>query len=130
MAIIPIMPPGGFGLIYRNIMEAKSRGSSRNMATPSTYYWFYLKVRNRGPWDYKQRNRAWADFGNFNYGATGYTAGIPAEILLMGAGFAQSRAGTSKPEWGDWHGQSPHGDDPLDQRWIIQGIDYVTQHGY
>nr|WP_241506156.1 hypothetical protein [Chimaeribacter arupi] len=30
-------------------------------------------------------------------------AGIPEDILLMGAGFAQSWAGTSQPEkWGYW----------------------------
>jgi hypothetical protein len=43
------------------------------------------------------------DFGNFNYGATGYVSGIPPAILLKGAGFAQSRAGTSNvEEWGHW----------------------------
>ncbi len=130
MAIIPIMPPGGLDIIRKNILESKARGMPKDMAIPRNYYWFYMKVRNRGPWDYKQKNRAWADFGNFNFGATGYVAGIPEEILLMGAGFAQNHAGTSKPEWGVWYGPSPHGDDPNDQRWIRQGIDYAKQHGY
>lgn len=102
----------------------------RNTATPSVYYWFYKMVKNRAPWDYKQYNRAWANFGNFDYGATGTAAGIPAEILLMGGGFAQSRAGTSKAEWGHWYEKSPYGDDPKDQYWIKQGIDYAKQHGY
>lgn len=26
------------------------------MATPLTYTWFYERVRNGGPWDYKQQN--------------------------------------------------------------------------
>ncbi|WP_411704285.1 polymorphic toxin type 44 domain-containing protein [Edaphovirga cremea] len=130
MAIIPIMPAGGFSTLRKNIMEAKMRGMCKGMATPTTYYWFYQRVRNRGPWDYKQKNRSWADFGNFNFGATGYVAGIPPEILLMGAGFAQSMSGTSRPSWGHWYGKLPHGDDPIDQKWIKQGIDYARQHGY
>ncbi|WP_164055861.1 polymorphic toxin type 44 domain-containing protein, partial [Serratia marcescens] len=85
---------------------------------------------NKTPWDYKQQNRALANFGNFNYGATGTAAGIPAEILLMGAGFAQSRAGTSRSEWSHWYQRPPYGDDPQDQYWIKQGIDYANRHGY
>ena len=131
MAIIPIMPPSGFSLLRKNIMEAKALGMSKGMATPTTYYWFYNKVRNGGPWDYKQKNRLWADFGNFNYGATGYVSGIPPAILLKGAGFAQSRAGTSNvEEWGHWWKTPPYEDDPEDQKWIKQGIDYAIQHGY
>ena len=130
MAIIPIMPNAGFSLLNKNIMEAKARGMSKGMATPATYSWFYQKVRNRGPWDYKQQNRKLSDFGNFNYGATGYVAGIPPDILLMGGGFAQSMAGNSREEWSNWYGVAPYGDDPVDQRWIKQGIDYAKQHGY
>ncbi|WP_249032654.1 polymorphic toxin type 44 domain-containing protein [Tenebrionicola larvae] len=100
------------------------------MATPSTYYWFYQKVRNRGPWDYKQFDPYWANFGNFNFGATGTAAGIPANILLMGAGFAQSRAGTSNPLWGNWYDKPPYGDDPTDQRFIREGIIYAQHQGY
>jgi hypothetical protein len=54
------------------------------MATASTYYWFYQKVRNHGPWDYKAYDPYWAAFGNFNFGAAGTAAGIPATTLLMG----------------------------------------------
>lgn len=98
MASVPMSGPGS-NVISDNMREARRNGVSRNMATASTYYWFYQKVRNHGPWDYKQENQNWAQFGNFNYGAAGTAAGIPKEILLMGAGWAQSRAGTSKPEW-------------------------------
>ncbi|WP_458575211.1 polymorphic toxin type 44 domain-containing protein [Phytobacter sp. MRY16-398] len=95
-----------------------------------TYYWFYQKVRNKGPWDYKQFDPYWAAFGNFNFGAAGYAAGIPAEILLMGAGWAQSRARTSRPEWGTWYKDAPYRDDPQDQYWIKEGIKYAIENGY
>lgn len=129
MASVPMSGPGS-NVISDNMREARRNGVSRNMATASTYYWFYQKVRNHGPWDYKQENQNWAQFGNFNYGAAGTAAGIPKEILLMGAGWAQSRAGTSKPEWGKWHEKPPYGDDPTDQRAIQEGIKYAIQSGY
>lgn len=130
MAIIPLLPEEGFALIHRNMREARNQGLPGNMALPQTYYWFYQQVRNKGPWDYKQRAGNLANFGNFNYGATGFAAGIPEEILYMGAGFAQERAKTSKPHWGAWYGKFHYGDDPHDQFWIKQGIDYARQHGY
>lgn len=52
MASVPIGP--GALIIQNNMREARCNGMSRGMATPATYYWFYQKVRNRGPWDYKQ----------------------------------------------------------------------------
>ncbi|MFE8116922.1 polymorphic toxin type 44 domain-containing protein [Brenneria goodwinii] len=130
MAVIPLMPSGGFPLLHQNMREARRNGMPRGMATPQTYYWFYQRVRNGGPWDYKQQDRAWANFGNFNYGASGTAAGIPPNILFMGAGWAQSRAGTSQPAWGLWYQKPPYGDDPRDQFWIQQGIDYANKHGY
>lgn len=130
MATPPLTGPGP-QVIRDNMAEARRHRSGRNMALPQTYYWFYQKVRNHGPWDYKQKNRLWANFGNFNYGATGTVAGIPEDILLMGAGFAQSWAGTSKPaKWGHWYGKPPYGDDPDDQRAIREGIEYAHQCGF
>lgn len=110
--------------------EARVNGQSRGMALPQTYYWFYQKVRSHGPWDYKQKSPALQNFGNFNYGAAGFAAGIPEDTLYMGAGLAQGQAGTSRPTWGAWYGKPPYGDDPRDQYWIKQGIDYARQHGY
>lgn len=52
MASVPTPGPGSI-VIANNMREAREHGMSRNMATPSTYYWFYQKVRNGGPWDYK-----------------------------------------------------------------------------
>lgn len=100
------------------------------MATASTYYWFYQMVRNRGRWDYKQFDLYFANFGNFNFGAAGTAAGIPENILLMGAGWAQSHAGTSKPEWGYWYQKPPYGNNPSDQFYIREGIAYARQNGY
>lgn len=113
MSAIPIAGPG-IGIVRNNMKDAHNHGEPRDMALPLTYYWFYQKVRKKGPWDYKQFDPYWAAFGNFNFGATGYAAGIPAEILLMGAGWAQSRARTSRPEWGTWYKDAPYGDDPQD----------------
>lgn len=129
MASVPTPGPGSI-VIANNMREARRNGMARNMATPSTYYWFYQQVRNGGPWDYKKFDPYFAAFDNFNFGAAGTAAGIPEKILLMGAGWAQGRAGTSKPEWGKWHEKPPYGDDPTDQRNIKEGIAYAIQNGY
>jgi len=129
MASIPLVGPGP-QIIRNNMAEARQHSYGRNMAPPQTYIWFYQKVRNKGPWDYKQFNPYWAEFGNFNYGATGTAAGIPENILLMGAGAAQLRAKTSDPQWGyPWQGP-PYGDDPKDQAAIREGIAYARQCGF
>lgn len=129
MPLPPLVGPGSL-ILTLNMKEARQKGMPRNMATPLTYYWFYQKVRNRGPWDYKQFDPYWQEFGNFNYGSAGTAAGIPENILLMGAGFAQSHAGTSRAEWGYWFQKPPYGDDPADQQAIREGIKYAIQHGY
>ena len=92
MAVISLLPNEGRRLIHKNMREARINGMSRDMALAQTYYWFYQKARNHGPWDYKQQDIKLADFGSFNYGAAGFAAGIPEKTLYMGAGFAQSRA--------------------------------------
>ncbi len=97
---------------------------------PFDYYWFKEQVRNKGPWDYKQKDGEYENFGNYNYGATGYAAGVPENILLRAAGWAQKRAGTSKKQWGEYWFQEPYGDDPLDQHWIKKGIEHAKKAGY
>lgn len=130
MASIPLTGPGRH-IVWNNMAEARTHSYGRNMAPAQTYYWFYQKVRNGGPWDYKQKNRAWAEFGNFNYGATGTAAGIPENILLIAAGAAQLAANTSNTEkWGYFWQGPPYGDDPEDQRAIREGIRYARQHGF
>jgi hypothetical protein len=76
--------------------------------------WFYNQVRNGGEWDYKQQNKSLADFGNFNYGATGAALGIPDDVLYGMADFAAQRNGT------DVNGK----DDLIDTEMIQAGIDY------
>ncbi|MDR2871540.1 MAG: type VI secretion system tip protein VgrG [Xanthomonadaceae bacterium] len=113
---VPEMPPGVD--LEENIAQAKDMN-----------IWdFYQSVRNKGPWDYKQQGSQYEDFGNFNFGMTGAAMGIPDDILLRGAGWAQSRAGTSNDEYGNWYDPpwagSSYGDDPADQEMIRQGIEY------
>ena len=88
MACIPIYPPRGLEILREHIRLARARHGVQDMATPLTYTWFYERVRNGGTWDYKQQKRAYADFGNFHYGAVGYAACIPEKILLIAAGAA------------------------------------------
>ena len=75
--------PPGVDIIKNMMMARLHKGPSA-----LTLHWFYHQVRLRGPWDYKNTiNKCYENFGNFNYGATGTAAGIPAEILLRAAGW-------------------------------------------
>lgn len=53
MACIPIYPPRGLEILREHIRLARARHEVQNMAAPLTYTWFYERVRNGGPWDYK-----------------------------------------------------------------------------
>jgi hypothetical protein len=48
MSAIPIAGPG-IGIVRNNMKDAHNHGEPRDMALPLTYYWFYQKVRNKGP---------------------------------------------------------------------------------
>jgi len=110
-----------------------------NMAEAAKHWspvWFYNQVKNKGPWDYKQRGSQYQDFGNFNFGACGkaHGFGFADRTLLREAGRAQQAAGTSKPGWGEpgwrlnpWGGSGSYGDDPNDRNWIRRGIEYYHQ---
>jgi len=112
-------------LAQKNAAEAASRRWN-----PLNLFWFRSQVKNKGPWDYKQFNRGYQDFGNYNYGRTGAAMGLVTGFLLGQAGRAQQAAGTSKPEWGspgflgigDLGGTGSYGDDPRDQEMIKRGI--------
>lgn len=116
-------------------VDANIREAARHKGD---WLWFYRQVRNKGPWDYKQRGRQFADFGNFNYGAVGTAAGFPENVLLRMAGWAQGRSGNVDPAWGSAPtmlealagrgGKPPFGDDPADQEWIMRGIEYFRSH--
>jgi RHS repeat-associated protein len=92
-------------------------------------HWFKRQVQNSGPWDYKQRGSQYQDFGNFNYGATGYAYGyglvFPETVLRRMAGWAQVKSGTSRPEYHTPLGRYPYGDDPADQQQIENGMQYA-----
>jgi RHS repeat-associated protein len=92
------------------------------------FIWLYNQVKNRAPWDYKQRDKSLVDFGNFHFGVVGSALGLSEEVLLRGAGWGQSRAGTSNPAYGKFWWKPPYGDDPRDQHMIRLGIRYYKQH--
>jgi RHS repeat-associated protein len=125
--------------IDRNIQEAENHAGDNVV---SKYTWFYQTVKSGGRWDYKldsPRKGEYERFGNFNYGATGYEAGISEDVLLRAAGAAQIKDGTSNwnfvnademylydySGWGMPTDGPPYGDDPRDQFWIKKGIEYA-----
>lgn len=79
-----------------------------------------------------------ADFGNFNYGATGRAASYDGDTLLRAGGVVQTFTGTSRFEFGDYLDNIPfignnnpntsYGDDPRDQDKIQQGIDWYDEN--
>ncbi|WP_348983561.1 polymorphic toxin type 44 domain-containing protein [Pseudomonas sp. NCIMB 10586] len=126
---LPSAPPGvslenNMQETLKNDQFYPSRGSAH------FYTWFYGKVRNGGPWDYKKGQPQYENFGNFHYGAVGTAGGISEQVLLRAAGAAQMRAGTSENTFGTFWGDTPYGDDPVDQVWIKAGIDYAKSRGY
>ena len=68
---IPDGPPGA--------SVANNCNTARGIINPLT---FRNHVKNKGPWDYKQKGRKYADFGNYNYGAAGRAYGFSLNILL------------------------------------------------
>jgi type VI secretion system secreted protein VgrG len=110
-----------------NMAHANGALAAKQPLSLAGMLWFKNQVRNGGPWDYKQINSGYQNFGNYNYGYAGTAQGIGGGVLLRQAGNAQIAAGTSRPEWGEpgtlgFGGVAPFGDDPLDQMYISQGI--------
>jgi hypothetical protein len=115
-------------------LAAQARSNAEQAASrywnPLNLLWFRAQVRNKGPRDYKQYDRGYQDFGNYNYGYSGSAMGLAADFLLGQAGRAQQAAGTSRPQWGkpgflgfgDLGGTGSNGDDPRDQERIRRGI--------
>jgi len=130
--------PGGAD-IDKNIAEEESNAPllPNIFGAPLVLEDFYQKVRNHGPWDYKQNRTLndfgsldiaspFEDFGNFNFGATAAALGIPENVALRGAGYAGQRAvGNSALDSLETAlGRAPFGDDPADQIQIKLGYDY------
>lgn len=111
-----------------NMARANGALAARQPLSLAGMLWFRNQVRNSGPWDYKQINPGYQNFGNYNYGYAGTAMGIGSGVLLRQAGRAQVAAGTSQSNWGDpgtlgaFGGEAPFGDDPLDQMYISHGI--------
>jgi hypothetical protein len=104
-----------------NIAEAQQH------AFPQDLGWFYNQVKGHAVWDYKQQGAQYENFGNFNYGVVAAAMGIPEDVALRAAGYAQTQAGTSEDGWGgpiDIGGS--YGDDPKDQQQIKAGYDYYN----
>ncbi|MGH8454336.1 MAG: RHS repeat-associated core domain-containing protein [Nevskiales bacterium] len=89
---------------------------------------FHDYVRNKGPWDFKQYNKDWEAFGNYNFGLVGAASGIfDLNTLLREAGRNQCESGSGDPAWGKPNTSVSHGDDPVDYYWIITGwLDYQS----
>ncbi|MFM7853434.1 MAG: polymorphic toxin type 44 domain-containing protein, partial [Flammeovirgaceae bacterium] len=119
-----LIPHGGARGYFANLLVANGRIAMHHTSDSlfAKLDWFHSMVRNGAPWDYKQIDPDFENFGNFHFGFTGSAAGIADSLLLRGAGWAQSRAGTSDPQWGRYYGFAPYGDDPNDQTYIRQGI--------
>jgi RHS repeat-associated protein len=97
--------------------QTRSNGDLAAEHSATDLKWFYNQVQNKGPWDYKQYDRAYQAYGNYNFGYAGTRQGIPAPVLRAGAGYAQVRAGTS-----DWSFAPTAFDDPQDREQIDRGI--------
>jgi hypothetical protein len=126
----------GSGVSLNYIYQAGRLFQIYNAATTKSAY-FTWGANNRvtavtdpagNIWDYKQdKSGDYQAFGNFNYGAAGSAMGIPDQVLVRAAGWAQQRAGTSSAAWNTWSGAAPYGDDPDDQAQIKAGIKYAKE---
>jgi hypothetical protein len=123
--IVPLAPEGVSLLV--NMGLARQKKWSASIADEvSLWLWFYNRVRNGGPWDYKQKGKQFEKSGSFHYGAVGAAAGFSEFVLHRAAGAAQFRAQTTKANTTliDWFFYS-YGDDETDQEMIAQGIKYA-----
>jgi len=116
---VPPAPPGTD--INKNMQHADKNWNP---------LWFYDQVRNKGPWDYKQQGRKYADFGNFNFGAAGAAFGLPDNVLHRSAGWANLKADPTRKGLGNPWGKYPYGDSTSDQEEIGKGINYCECMGY
>ncbi|WP_197076410.1 polymorphic toxin type 44 domain-containing protein [Luteimonas sp. FCS-9] len=104
-----------------NIAEAQTHGFPQDLP------WFYEQVKGRAEWDYKQQGAQYENFGNFHYGVVAAAMGIPEDVALRAAGYAQTQADTSRDEWGNPYDLGgSYGDDPADQQQIKDGYDYYN----
>lgn len=105
--------------------QSKINGDAAAQRSSTDLGYFYSQVRNNGPQDYKQYDRAFQNYGNYNFGYVGTRQGIAAPILRAGAGYAQVRAGTASPSF-----ITSAFDDPKDQEQINRGISDAQNRCY
>lgn len=139
-ATVAAAPPNYSKQINKTMTKNKITSKVMSFApTPVKYAYFYLKVKPKATWDYKNENSWKLEFdvpylenkgkfmwnnrvttseelGNINYGYTGTLMGIPPIILFIGGGIAHSGFDISvlKPPY--------FGDDADDHADIIEGI--------
>lgn len=68
------------------------------------------------------------DESSRNYGAHGRALGLPDEVLLRWAGWAQQASGLHRGDWGRWSGAAPYGDDPRGSQLIRDGMKHSAQY--
>ena len=121
----PFVPPSPPGVSLAANIAVAQQHQAINI---NEYQWFKSQVGPKRPWDYKRMDLAkYERFGNFNYGATGAAMGIPSQVLLRAAGYYQP-AKAQEGYYGAFFGSPPYGDDPADQVWISQGIEYYQNN--
>ena len=137
---ISIAQQHGLAPLWTNLIPGPF-GSASRLYNIAQLIWFANKVREGQEWDYKTQNsdcqpqQNYENFGNFNYGAAAAAMGIPDEIIFRAGGAVQLLTDTKRMIQGKkpiGHsgplGPFPYGDDPKDQYWIKQGIQYYRNH--
>jgi len=92
--------------------------------------WFRNMVTDGVPWDYKLHGGSEA-FGNWNYGVVAHDFELSKPTALRAAGWNQtSKKRIYDREDGNWWGDPPYGDDPVDQYWIDRGYEDAKRTWY
>jgi len=69
------------------------------------------------------------DESNRGWGAHGRSVGLPEEVLLRWAGWAQQASGLYRADWGRWDGPAPYGDDRQGRERIREGMQDYASNG-
>ncbi len=78
----------------------------------------------------KQTPQDRLEYSFLGYSATGRAAGLPKELLLRWAGWAQEASGMHRGEWGRWSGAWPYGIAPRTLSKIQEGFrHYELEYG-
>jgi hypothetical protein len=132
----PGAAPKGGGMIFSaRATPVKIRWTAPQVLSveyPSATEIFWSKSRaygvaitegvREGGWPVAEDPNRYADFANYNYGATGVAAGLSPQLLLRAAGSEQYFGKNANPRFGTPWGAAPYGDDFRDAEAIRQGI--------